>query len=593
MNIPKIFHFIWAGGTKTLPYRNIIIILDWMQANPSIDFWLWIDKKTAPGNLDLVKFYKEQFKAGAVQDKNLNVNLNELVIKDIEEESIVDEYIRYEIDRLRPNYGASSDMLRYAILYKFGGVYFDSDVAAGETSLESTGIFDQSYEKHALFVDPNSQDKWEIGNDAFISTIRNPLMKAVGNLIRYNYSSVNIPYVWRYDEYGNALSEMMSFEDTDLIPLFRYEGQSNNISRSIAKNIFSFLDRKTFFTISHINKTWQQFTKEYLSEKDTSVTIEDHFPERCPIQMRAYLFDKQVYIKDITVKLTGYYPVVSIITPYLGDRKQISVKEIAEEYRTTRRELGLLWTNRPVRNCNKNTAIAIIIASIRFELKVMKILRLEDHVENLAIAANYSINEAILDLLSAVENIDFQHAEAIQNTLRYTNMIKFYKHKEINAKKYFHLDFDKPFRTTGANGLHISAGILRSDRIDEICTIIKENKELSQDVIKELDQIIAHGIFFLNKELDHFKKRLRILNNSPKSAEKTNYIDMLDYYFSNVLKYSFDKYEQINKNLEKVLSQSIRLGKLTKLQIKFSKVRGSIREESIQLDENKKICPIF
>jgi mannosyltransferase OCH1-like enzyme len=76
--------------------------------------------------------------------------------------------VRYEIDRLRPNYGASSDLLRYLILYSFGGAYFDSDVAPGTKRLETSESFLKDFDNPIIYINKNSQNTKEIGNDAFI-----------------------------------------------------------------------------------------------------------------------------------------------------------------------------------------------------------------------------------------------------------------------------------------------------------------------------------------------------------------------------------------------------------------------------------------
>jgi Glycosyltransferase sugar-binding region containing DXD motif len=212
MKIPKIFHTIWAGGEKLFPISNIEVILEWMQNNPDMAIWLWVDQKTAPEELDLKKYYEEKFKEILQEsdkiiksDQNLQVNLKKLYIKDIAEEGMEDPYIRYEIDRLRPNYGASSDQLRYKIVYRFGGAYFDSDVGVGQTPLGQSGIFDADYRAPVLFVDFNCQDKGILGNDFFIATPENLLMEQLDMLIKHNYSSVDSPYTKIYYQYDSVM----------------------------------------------------------------------------------------------------------------------------------------------------------------------------------------------------------------------------------------------------------------------------------------------------------------------------------------------------------------------------------------------------
>jgi hypothetical protein len=120
---------------------------------------------------------------------------DKLEIKDIEQTQdlngknicMSDEYIRYEIDRMRPNYGISSDLLRYKILDAIGGAYFDSDVKPGKVTLEESGIFDREFDKPQLYLDRNSQGQNKIGNDALISTPNNPVMQNILHAAKSHY----------------------------------------------------------------------------------------------------------------------------------------------------------------------------------------------------------------------------------------------------------------------------------------------------------------------------------------------------------------------------------------------------------------------
>lgn len=178
-DIPKIIHFIWAGGAKPLPKPNKEIITEWAKLNPGFKLFLWIDKQTTPSDL----FLKSGFKTFQQYYENtfLHIPIGDFEIHDIEEFKDNDLYkhIRYEIDKLRPNYGASSDLIRYLVLYKYGGAYFDSDVTPNPSfSLEAANIF-RSYDTETIYIDDNSQGTGRIGNDAFICTAKHSFMLAV------------------------------------------------------------------------------------------------------------------------------------------------------------------------------------------------------------------------------------------------------------------------------------------------------------------------------------------------------------------------------------------------------------------------------
>lgn len=179
MPIPKIIHFIWAGGEKLLPEENAKRIKAWAAKNSDFETYLWIDKMTTPKEKLEEYYWRYCFN-----------ETPKIILKDISEEAISDEYSRYHIDKLEPNYGASSDLLRYNILKKYGGAYFDSEVIVTEESksLNHTGLFDLD-EKEVLRINYFSQNRQAIGNDAFICTPDHPLMAALYNRAKYNHNA--------------------------------------------------------------------------------------------------------------------------------------------------------------------------------------------------------------------------------------------------------------------------------------------------------------------------------------------------------------------------------------------------------------------
>ena len=82
--VPKILHFIWLGGE--IPEHYITNINDWSKKNPNFEIRTWTDEDA------------ENF--------------------DMKNRKLFDE---------AENFGMKSDILRYEILYKYGGVYLDTD----------------------------------------------------------------------------------------------------------------------------------------------------------------------------------------------------------------------------------------------------------------------------------------------------------------------------------------------------------------------------------------------------------------------------------------------------------------------------------
>lgn len=185
--VAKLIHFVWAGGKKLMPPANIAAVKSWAAAHApeGFEIWIWIDETFSPGTL-------AQYGAFGLPSDVPRIRL-----QDITALGVSSPHVRYEIDRLRSNYGASSDMLRYNILHRFGGAYFDSDVHPGERTLNHDGLFDDLH-PDLFLLDNNSQGKGLIGNDAFICGAGNPLMRAVATAAEENYRKP-------YREFGNRV----------------------------------------------------------------------------------------------------------------------------------------------------------------------------------------------------------------------------------------------------------------------------------------------------------------------------------------------------------------------------------------------------
>lgn len=196
MPVPKKLHFIWAGGEKPMPDKNIQCLVDWKAKNKDFEVILWVDKSTTS---------KKVIEDYLSQDPPNGFKGTGVVLKDIHEQEVSSPHIDYEINRLWPNYGSSSDLLRYNILEKFGGVYFDSDVSPGEQPLNHDGFFDKA--QGAVFLlNANSQNMGVIGNDAFICTPGHPLMRKLAIAAHENYGA---PF---YDEYQNEVYKPLDID---------------------------------------------------------------------------------------------------------------------------------------------------------------------------------------------------------------------------------------------------------------------------------------------------------------------------------------------------------------------------------------------
>lgn len=200
--LPQIVHTVWAGGTDKITDDDLRVILRRALANPEWKQYIWVDEKTDPEVISS-NYYKDAF-ARLLQDEEFEKCgeeikkkvLTNLFIQDIK--ALRDEYISYEIDKLTPNYGSSSDLLRYIILYIYGGAYFDTDVYAGTNTLDEIPV--KEADNYIIYLDHYPQHPRihqhlladfehfaAIGNDAFITTKNNPFVLELCNIAKRNY----------------------------------------------------------------------------------------------------------------------------------------------------------------------------------------------------------------------------------------------------------------------------------------------------------------------------------------------------------------------------------------------------------------------
>lgn len=184
--VSKVLHYIWVG-TKIMPEQSIDFVLRWAFQNPDVPIIIYVDGKSYLGGFKAIReaYLKKLEEMAQVPNderiKNLIKDLSSpkptyLQLKDIDSENLSDERIRYEIDRFYPNYGASSDLLRYKILSKMGGIYFDSDIEPTDINLTESGIFNL-HTHHMLHYNSHAQGFTQstvVCGDALASTPNNP-----------------------------------------------------------------------------------------------------------------------------------------------------------------------------------------------------------------------------------------------------------------------------------------------------------------------------------------------------------------------------------------------------------------------------------
>ena len=417
--IPKIIHFIWSGGQKIIPPDGIANIKEWMDKNPDHTVFLWVGEHIL--HYDISSHKKEYLKAFA------QYGFTEEDLKRIEFHSpgeilltIKDSYLRdlydciiYETNRLRPNYGASSDLLRYLILSIYGGAYADvCDVKPGNNSLS-----DLAYEfistTHYLFLDHLNQQAtvskeqlktfkiedqlkniW-IGNDVFLTTKLNPFLKELAKLAAKNYDI-----------------KMIASMELRLKEQIKAAYGGNNIKYSTILRTGP----------AHVRKLLTSFINNSIPK-----------PKGC-----------------LHLNIVGE-PVVIHPLRYSGDKQSIDQQTFKYEYsgccpfehNTTD------WLKAGVTKYkgDLNKAIDFAVMAIKFELKHYNIIRLEDHIKDIMESTEINdINLVSATLVSKLreirekDHLDFGHIEVAQLLSTNEHIISFYAEHNLLDRCYNSLD---------------------------------------------------------------------------------------------------------------------------------------------------------
>lgn len=96
--IPKIVHIIWLGP-KNFPIESVKHMRSWMAHHPDWTFYYWTDRDRPPPCKGMMRKMVQDFKFTQLE----------------------------EYYHLSDNWGEKSDILRYELLYEYGGVYSDHD----------------------------------------------------------------------------------------------------------------------------------------------------------------------------------------------------------------------------------------------------------------------------------------------------------------------------------------------------------------------------------------------------------------------------------------------------------------------------------
>lgn len=378
--IPYIIHFV-RFGYEVLPLAHANQIKKWAHNNPAFSIYLWIDRVGT--SADVIALYttsENYFKK--------EVAKGQLHLKDITEEGIVTREMRYEIDRMRPNHGASGDLARLKILYQYGGIYLDPDIIPGDKNLlEIAQIWELENQNKLMFCEVDQG----FATDLFICAPGNESIQAYYEGIVKNYHTVF------YD-----INEV-NVDDMALTPTYIYSGKATLPSLTYR------YDRKRY--IEHVTL-----------EKTGSV----HFA----FLVRALL--QNVSARSFNQKITDH--LITFGCMMNGSAQECVESPIAfipeDEIRKPLQNTGseMTWLARGVRPCGSiEEALESIKMSVIFEVNILGVLRLDDHITNL-LESQKSVKKttqlipmycSYLDELITGQYLILEKVRSIQLTFKY------------------------------------------------------------------------------------------------------------------------------------------------------------------------------
>ena len=190
--LPKIIHFIWIGGS--MPGSGKTNVLAWKERNPAAQIWLWSDSRWR----DRTNHIQNGF-----GDMSVWAGEHGIIIKDISaDNSIFTEHYQKEAGYIKrapadpndtwTNFGTASDLARYSILSKYGGIYSDSDLGFRKNTEEGGASGGSAEVEHP---DLFEEVKKKIYKTGMLTHNRSEAKKATNDLIASLPGAENISLI--------------------------------------------------------------------------------------------------------------------------------------------------------------------------------------------------------------------------------------------------------------------------------------------------------------------------------------------------------------------------------------------------------------
>ncbi len=168
--IPKIIHVMWLGGSLPEEYEQYV--QSWRTYHPDWTILFWTDNRANyhRGSIVLNSFedLKKQLEVSGRGDSLV-----------IDAQNLTYNNKRF-YDQAR-NYGEKSDILKWEIVYRFGGVYVDTDFEC----LRSLDVFHQTYDFYTG-IQPLDTNMVQLGAALYGAIPNHPILKACVENIKNN-----------------------------------------------------------------------------------------------------------------------------------------------------------------------------------------------------------------------------------------------------------------------------------------------------------------------------------------------------------------------------------------------------------------------
>jgi len=161
--IPKILHYIWLG--KKLPVQYKPFLDTWIKNHPDWTFVFWVDN---PENYNLGKLFKDFTFDDLKKYLNAPIDNEKMIVIDVKNLTFDN---RKFFDETR-NYGQRSDILKWEVVYRFGGVYIDVDFE----SIKPLDMLNYMYDFYTG-VQPLDTSFIQLGAALFAARPGHPILK--------------------------------------------------------------------------------------------------------------------------------------------------------------------------------------------------------------------------------------------------------------------------------------------------------------------------------------------------------------------------------------------------------------------------------